>query len=89
MSYATIWETLKAYLRGQIISYKANLNKACTQRLHGITHLFLHWDEQYAIDPLPDLYKQRLLLQAEHDDLTSKQEQLHLKARYRVYEQDD
>lgn len=90
MSYSTIWESLKAYLRGKSIAYGASVNKARTQRLCDISNLMATLDGRYATDPSPDLYKQRLLLQSEYDNLsTVHAERLLQQARYRIYEQGD
>jgi hypothetical protein len=50
MSPTAVWESMKAYLRGQIISYSARLRKCNIQRLgelkigfeYGIFTLFIH-----------------------------------------------
>ena len=53
MSCSTIWESLKAYLRGKIISYTANQNKVCSQQLQDLNESIATLDEKYATDPSP------------------------------------
>ena len=88
MSCSAIWESLKAYLRGQIISYTANQNRVGSQRLRDLSESIATLDEKYATDPSSDLHKERQLLQSEFDELSTRQaEQLLLQAQYKVYEQ--
>ena len=61
---STIWESLKAHLRGQIISYTASKNKALSQRLRDLREAIARLDEKYATDPSSDLHKERQLLQS-------------------------
>ena len=90
MSCSTIWESLKAYLHGQIISYTVNQNRVRPQRLRDLSESIATLDEKYATDPSSDLHKEHQLLQSEFDELSTRQaEQLLLRARYRVYEQGD
>lgn len=37
ISYSLLWETLKAYLRGQIISYVAHVNKEHRKQIPNLT----------------------------------------------------
>jgi hypothetical protein len=81
MSCTSIWESLKAYLRGQMIYYTANKNKACAQWLWGLSEAIATLNEKYATDPSSDLYKERQLLQSEFDEISTREtEQLFLRA---------
>ena len=87
VSESTVWETLKAYLRGQIISYSVGANRLRTERISSLTHKILDLDRSYSVSPSPDLYKQRLALQTEFDLLyTNETAQLLLQTRHRSYE---
>lgn len=87
MSYSTIWECLKCYLRGLIISYSSHKNQEKKRRLKEISSSIAHIDSQYASDPSPELFEERQFLQAEYDILsTNEAEKLILRAQHRVYE---
>lgn len=89
-SSSLLWESLKAYLRGQIISYSANLTKMLKADQIRLTDLILKLDRQYSINPSPQLYKERMNLQAELDLLTTKQaERMLLLSRGAYYEYGD
>lgn len=87
VSKSTLWEALKAFLRGHIISYSAAANKQRTERIFTITNQIIDIDRRYSASPTPDLYKERLKLQTEFDLLTTNEtaRQL-LQARHRSYE---
>ena len=87
ISHSLIWESLKAFLRGQIISYSANLSKQHNLKISRLTKSILNLDHQYALHPTPELYKERLNLQTEFDLLTTKQEEhMLLQSRGNEYE---
>lgn len=74
MSYISMWEALEAYLRGQIISYAAHQKKKeHNSRLADLSQKIQALDVRYAASPNPNLYKDRLLLQAEYNELSIKQ----------------
>lgn len=87
VSKSTLWEALKAYLRGQIISYSGASNRRQVERISSITDQILDLDRRYSVTPSPELYKERLALQTEFN-LLSKNEtaQLLLQACHRSYE---
>ena len=87
MSHVTIWESLKAYLRGQIISYATHKKKEQARRLSELSQQIADTDVKLARNPTPDLNKERLLLQTEFDNLSIKQtERLLLKTKQTYYE---
>ena len=87
VSLSTIWEALKAYLRGQIISYTAHERKKYKKRLSDLSNSIAETDRLYADAPTPELYKEKLLLKAEYDNLSIKQtERLFFKSRQKFYE---
>lgn len=87
ISYSLIWESLKAYLRGQVISYCAKQRKLCTSRLMQLADDILKLDMLYSVSPSDVLHKQRLTLQMEFDLLsTHHAENLILKSRHKYYE---
>lgn len=87
VTYSIIWESLKAFLRGHIISYCANAKKQKQKRLIELTDLIAHLDNQHSSNPSPDLYKQRMVLQTEFNLISSQQaEQMIFKSRRLWYE---
>ncbi|KAJ0022349.1 hypothetical protein NQD34_009839 [Periophthalmus magnuspinnatus] len=68
ISFSTLWETLKAYLRGQVISFVAGENLKQTKRASVITDRIKEIDRLHSASPSDDLYKERILLQAEFDE---------------------
>lgn len=87
MSFLTIWEALKAYLRGQIISYGSMQRKATVKRLRRLTDDILKLDIIYSHSPSEDILKRRLLLKTKFDLLSTRQaENLLLKSRHVSYE---
>ena len=87
MPLTTVWEALKAYLRGQIISYTAYERKKRKQRLSELSHSIAEVDRKYADSPSPELYREKLLLKTEFDNLSIKQtEQLFFKSKQKFYE---
>ena len=63
----TLWEALKATVRGQIISYVSHMRRAEKARLIEISDELCVLDETYSSSPSPSLYNKRLLLHSEHD----------------------
>lgn len=57
MSSSTVWEFMKAYLRGQIISYSAQQRKLHNMRLEQLTNDILKLDTILAVTPSDDLLK--------------------------------
>lgn len=51
VSNATIWEALKAYLRGEIISFVGHKNKCLKQKKTEIANRILNIDIKYANSP--------------------------------------
>ncbi|KAM7402819.1 hypothetical protein PAMP_018030 [Pampus punctatissimus] len=87
VSYSLIWESLKAYLRGQVISYCAKQRKVRMSRLMQLTNDILRLDRLYCVSPSDVLHKQRLTLKMEFDLLSTYQaENLVLKSRHKYYE---
>lgn len=87
MSFLTIWESLKAYLREQIISYGSMQRKTTTERLRQLTDAILKLDIRYSHSPSDEILKQRLMLKTEFDLLlTCQAENLILKSRHVSYE---
>lgn len=70
-SHSLLWESLKAYLRGQIISYSLYLNKTHKARLDDHSTAIFELDSQYALNLSPKLYKQGLNIQSEFNPLST------------------
>lgn len=82
-----VWDALKAYLRGQIISFTANKKTQSEKEQLELSSKILDIDEQYALTQTPELYNKRLELQTKLDLLTTHQtENLILKTRSTFYE---
>lgn len=90
VTYATLWDSLKAFLRGQIISYSAFLNKTRKSKANKLLTEITNIDQQYITKPSPILLKRRLELQTEFDlTVTSEAERLLLRSRSTYYEHGD
>ena len=65
VSASLLWESLKAFIRGEIISYSKFEKKCRDSKLIDLTQRISQIDATYSISPSPYLYKERLTLQAE------------------------
>lgn len=87
VAIASVWEALKAYLRGQIISYAANKKCDFIRKQNDLEKQISDLDNRNSQNPSPNLYKERLKLRMEHDLITSHSiEYLLLKNRTDSYE---
>ena len=85
-----LWETMKAFIRGEIISYKAHQRKSRREKLAKLSQRIALLDSLYAVSKLPDTYKERMTLQAEYDLVMSQYTtELLLYSRSKFYEQGD
>uniref|UniRef100_A0A674MN32 Endonuclease/exonuclease/phosphatase domain-containing protein n=1 Tax=Takifugu rubripes TaxID=31033 RepID=A0A674MN32_TAKRU len=85
-----LWETLKAYLRGQIISFISGFRREERTKLKQISDEIQLLDAQYSVNPSDVLYKKRVQLQSQYNLLTSgriEKQLLHTKQRF--FEQGD
>lgn len=69
MLLTTVWEALKAYFRGQRTSYTAYEREKCKQRLSDLSCSIAEVDQKYAESPTPELYREKLLIKTEFDNL--------------------
>ena len=67
ISRRTLWDTFKAFMRGQSISYVSTLKKAEREESEALTREIFRIDSLYALAPTPALYKERLHLQSKFD----------------------
>lgn len=89
-SASVLWETLKAYIRGQIISRTAHANKLRRSRQKEIENSITNIDRLLTTNHSPDLYKERMTLKTELDLLQTREaEQLLLHMRGSTYEHGD
>ncbi len=89
-SKGCLWETLKAYLRGIIISYTASANKESAKRLSEIETRIHAIDQEHSSTPSENLYRERISLQTEYDIImTDRAEDLHRKSRLNYYESEE
>lgn len=90
VSATVLWETLKAYIRGQIISYAGFEKKRKKEKLCNLTKRISELDGLYATSKSPEVYKERLSLQAEFDMIiTDRTVELLLQSRSQSYEHGD
>ena len=81
---------MKAFIRGEILSYKAHQRKSRTEKLAKLSQRIALLDSLYAVSKLPDTYKERITLQVEYDLITSQHTaDLLLHSRSKFYEQGD
>lgn len=88
ISQGVLWESLKAFLWGHIISYGVNSKKESIHKLKQLSGSIAKVDRLYATSQSPRLYQKRIYLQTEFDIAsTAKAEQL--KFRHLNYEHGD
>lgn len=89
-SAALLWETLKAVIRGQIISYTSHSNKLRRTHQRRLEESLSNLDNRLSSNPTPDLYVERKKLQMALDLLLTREaEQAILHSRGTVYEHGD
>ena len=66
-SSLSVWDALKAYLRGKMISYTANIKKRPHEEQLEITNQIKDIDRRYSQARHPELYKERVELQTKFD----------------------
>ena len=87
VSSAILWESLKAYIRGQIISYNAGERKRKMKRTTELTKAIKEVDLANSRAPSEELHKKRILFQTEYDILINQREEdLYLRSRQDFYE---
>lgn len=90
VSRGILWDSMKAYIRGQVISYVAHKNKERSKQLKDLIGKIADIDRRHALLPTPDLFKEKLLLQTEFNTLmTWKAEKNIFKSRQVYYEHGD
>lgn len=90
ISKALLWESLKAYLCGQIISYSVHIRKLRMSNIQKLLSDLESVDQQLATAPSDDLSKRHVVLQTELDLITSNEaEHLLLHSRSRCNEHGD
>lgn len=90
MNSEFLWEALKTFVRGQIISFTSHLNKADRAKRQEILDELFKLDETYAASPSPVLYKKRLVLQSEYNCLMTHEVERQLRqTKQRFFEHGD
>ena len=69
VSASVVWESLKALIRGEIISYAAYQKRVRSDQLSMLTQRISQLDGVYATNPSPDVYKEHLSVLAKFDIL--------------------
>lgn len=88
ISKATLWEAMKAYLRGQIISWKSLINKRQREKENQIMEELAELDKQHSTNPSTTLHNKKLSLQTELGFIyTTRTVKLLTKAKHKHYEQ--
>ena len=89
-SPSLLWETFKAVMRGEIISYNAHSRKQKTKEQQDLVDAISKLDRQYSSSPTPELYAERRKLQSKFDLLsTGRAEYLLRRTRGTYYEYGD
>lgn len=87
ISRSTLWEALKAYMRGQIISWSSLINRQRRDKENKLTKEIAEIDKKYSVSPSPDLHKWKLYLQTELNLLyTTETTKLLTQVRHKHYE---
>lgn len=71
ISSLTVWDTLKAFLRGQIISYTANMKKTARKERQDLASQIKRIDQQCAQSGNKNLLQKRVELQTKFDLLST------------------
>ncbi len=90
VSKSILWEALKAYLHGQIISLHAHQTKTQKEERQKIIEQISEIDHQYALSPTTELLTKRITLQTELNLLSSAEtiKLIHF-SRHKYYEYGD
>ncbi len=87
VSKATLWESLKAYIRGEIISFSSWERKKRNHQLNDLINKIKQLELKCASKPTPEFFMERTMIQTEIDLVTSEQtERLLLQSRSKLYE---
>lgn len=87
VSPSLLWETLKAYLRGEIIAYSSHRNRERKRQKQELIDAIFELDRKYSTSPNPLLHKERISLQTQYNLIsTSETERLIMKSRGLYYE---
>lgn len=90
VSASLLWDSLKAYIRGEIISYSRFEEKCRRNKLADLSQRIAQIDAIYADSPSSELYKERLTLQSEYNVLTTNHTtELLMQTRSSFFEQGD
>lgn len=88
VSPSLLWETLKAYLRGEIIAYSSFINKERKKQKQQLIEAIFELDKKNSIAPNASLHKERISLQTQYNLIsTSETERLIMRSRGSYYEQ--
>lgn len=60
-----LWDTMKAFLRGKIISYTCHIHRSRKARKEELEKSIADIDESFSVTNTPDLFKERLKLKTE------------------------
>lgn len=90
VSRGILWETSKAYMRGQLISFVSNLKKRELSHTNDLLCRIKDIDDRYALNPDPSLYTDRVKLQASLNLTTTNAAMVQLlKTKQRFFESGD
>lgn len=90
VSKSILWEALKAYLRGQMISFSAHQTKTKKEKRQKLIEQISEIDHQYAKSPTAGLLTKKITLQTEFNLLASDETvKLINRSRHKYYEYGD
>lgn len=85
---STLWEALKSYVRGQVISWKSLINKQTREKETQLKQEITEIDRQHSCTPSVSLHRKKLSLQTELELMyTTRTFKLLTKAKHKYYEQ--
>ncbi len=78
VSPSTLWETFKVVIRGEIISYSSYTNKIKNAKLQQLIDSIAKVDRDVSLTPTEELFKKRVELKAQYDQLSIERTQQYL-----------
>ncbi len=78
VSPSTLWEIFKVVIRGEIISYSSYTNKLKNAKLQQLIDSIAKIDSHISLTPSEELFKKRVELKAQYDQLSIERTQQYL-----------
>lgn len=77
VSNLVLWETLKAFIRGEIISYSSYVRKSSQNKLEELANSISSLDSRISLSPTPELIKKRVDFLTGYNLLSTNQAETH------------